>query len=58
MPPRKKILETEVGIKSSKKEKIWKLDCESIDTIVPIDVTRAAFPAFITNGDKCIIRMI
>ena len=43
---------------SSKKEKIWKLDCESIDTIVPIDVTRAAFPAFITNGDKCIINSV
>ena len=43
---------------SSKKEKIWKLDCESIDTIVPIDGTRASFPAFITNDDKCIINSV
>ncbi len=43
---------------SSKKEKIWKLDCESIDTIFPIDKTRATFPAFITDGDKCIINRV
>jgi|694.fasta_scaffold00116_39 hypothetical protein len=43
---------------SSKKEKIWKLDCESIDTIVPDDNTRATFPAFITDGDKCIINRV
>lgn len=43
---------------SSKKEKIWKLDCESIDTIFPNDKTRATFPAFITDGDKCIINRV
>jgi hypothetical protein len=43
---------------SSKKEKIWKLDCESIDTIVPIDGKRASFPAFVTDGDKCIINRV
>jgi len=38
---------------TSKKEKIWKLDCESIDTI-----KADGKPAFITNGDKCIINSV
>ena len=40
---------------SSKKEKIWKLDCESIDTIKAEGKAADGKPAFITDGDKCII---
>jgi hypothetical protein len=38
---------------NSKKEKIWELDCESIDTIL-----ENGKPAFITDDDKCIINKI
>ena len=38
---------------TSKKEKIWELDCESIDTIIA-----NGKPAFITDGNKCIINKV
>ena len=43
---------------TSKKEKIWKLDCESIDTIKADGNPANGKPAFITNGDKCIINSV
>jgi hypothetical protein len=38
---------------NSKKEKIWQIDCESIDTII-----ENGKPAFITDNNKCIINKI
>ena len=43
---------------TSKKEKIWKLDCESIDTIKADGNPANGKPAFITKGDKCIINSV
>ena len=40
-------------MKNSKKEKIWQIDCESIDTII-----ENGKPAFITDNNKCIINKI
>jgi hypothetical protein len=43
---------------TSKKEKIWKLDCESIDTIKADGNPANGKPAFITKGEKCIINSV
>lgn len=40
---------------SSKTEKVWKLDCETIDYIVKDGAKKSAF---ITDGDKCIINEV
>lgn len=40
---------------SSKTEKVWKLDCETIDYIVKDGAKRSAF---ITDGDKCVINEV